>query len=92
MNKIYLAFVGNENCTYGKPHPTTGHYNKYGKLISFDSKKERDKFCEKWDNKFNAYPIATNKKEAKSRFCAGMTQEAFEEYTNYCESQEDLNY
>lgn len=80
MIKQYLAFVGNKDCTFGKPHPVTGHFNKYGKLVSFRSKKERDEFCNKWNSIYNSYPVATNKKEAKSLYCAGMTQDQFDEY------------
>ena len=80
MAKQYLAFVGNKNCTFGKPHHVTGRFNKYGKLVSFESKKERDEFCNKWNLRYNSYPVATNKKEAKGLYCAGMTQDQFDEY------------
>lgn len=82
MIKQYLAFVGNKSCTFGKPHPVTGRFNKYGHIACFDSKKKRDEFCNKWDSQYNSYPVATNKKEAKSLYCAGMTQAQFDEYIN----------
>ena len=49
---------------------------------TFDSKKERDEFCDSWNSQHQCYPIATNKKEAKSLFCAGMTQDQFNEYVD----------
>ena len=74
----YLAFVGSP-ATYGTPHPRTGRYNYHGKLFLFNSKKERDEFCDNFDHQFNAYPYAIGKREAKSKCFAGMSQQAFEE-------------
>lgn len=92
MSKQYLAFVGNKNCTYGKPHPATGRFNKYGKLVSFDSKKERDEFCDNWDSQYQCYPVATNRKEAKSLFCAGMSQDQFDEYLYIIENERHFSH
>lgn len=76
----FLAFVGQVNTTFGAAHKRTGKHNVLGKLVSFSSKKERDDYCSIWDHTYNAYPVPTNKKEAKSKYFAGCTQEEFDDY------------
>ena len=75
MLELKIALMGN-------PHPVTGRFNKYGSLVAFASKKERDEFCNSWDSRYQCYPIATNRKEAKSLYYAGMTPDQFDEYGN----------
>ena len=77
MKKLFLAWVG-QNATTGAPNPLTGRMNKYGTLHVFSSQKLRDKFCDQYDYSFNCYPVPTNKKEAKSLYCAGQSQYNFD--------------
>ena len=77
--KNYLAWLGN-NATYGNPHPVTGRLSMYGELYAFDSKADRDQFCNTYSNRYNAYPAATNRQQAKAKYCAGMTQQNFDDY------------
>lgn len=78
MKRHYYAFVGSP-ATYGMPHPTTGRLNAHGKLFCFDTKKERDEFCDDFNHEFNQYPRPTNKKEAKVLYFGGMSNNQFEE-------------
>jgi len=73
----YMAWVG-QNATTGQPHPITGRMSKWGDLYIFKSKKSRDEFCGKWDNINNVYPVPTNRKEAKVKYFAGMTQHKYD--------------
>ena len=85
MKKLFLAWVG-QNATTGAPNTHTGRMNKYGTLHVFSSKKLRDKFCDQYDYRFNCYPVPTNKKEAKSKYCAGQSKYNFDQdlkCTNY---------
>lgn len=90
MKKLYLAWLGQKNCTTGQPHPKTGCMSKYGTLYLFSNKKARDEFCEQYSYIHNAYPVATNKKEAKSKYCAGETQQFFAETLKYAEYSDGL--
>lgn len=76
--KKYLAWIG-QNATTGTPHPQTGRLSMYGDLVVFYSKQERDSFCNEYNYLHDCYPVPTNMKEAKSKYCAGMTQVAFED-------------
>jgi len=78
MKKLFLAWVG-QNATTGTPNHHTGRMNKYGTLHVFSSKKLRDKFCDQYDHSFNCYPVPTNRKEAKSKYCAGQSQYNFDQ-------------
>ena len=78
MKKLFLAWSGNVNCSTGYPHPKTGRMSKYGSISVFYTAKERDDFCNIYNNIYNMYPIATNKKDAKNRFFAGQSQEDFD--------------
>ena len=78
----FLAWVGSR-ATYGKPHEKTGKLDMYGELYSFDSRKERDLFCDQFNHRFNCYPIPTNKKQVKTLFFAGHTQAQFENHLKY---------
>ena len=73
----YLAWIGNINCTYGTPHKTTGRYDKHGELKLFKTKAERDLYCDQYSHRYNAYPVKTNKQEAKRKYFAGCTQAQF---------------
>lgn len=86
-SKSYLAWVG-QNATTGQPHPITGNYSMYGWLHWFPTKKERDEFVDNFYNHNNPseYAVATNKKEAKAKYFAGMTQVVYDEYVEHCES------
>lgn len=77
--KYYYAWVGS-NATTGQPHRVTGRYNRWGELRAFSTKGERDKFCDTYHPRYNAYPVPTNKREAKSAYFAGCTQLEFDEY------------
>lgn len=74
----YLAWVG-QNATWGTPHPVTGRYSMFGDLHAFETKKERDQFCDEWNHRHNTYPVPTNRKEAKARYFAGVSQATFNE-------------
>lgn len=76
----YYAFVGYPKTTTGQANKKTGFMSCYGDLKVFDTKKERDEFCNEFNHRFNNYPQATNKKDAKSKYFAGMTCKEFEEY------------
>lgn len=77
--KTYLAFLGQLNTTFGKPHPVTGRFDIYGGLYEFRTKKDRDDFCDVYNHDMGSYPVATNKKKAKSLYFAGCTQEQFDD-------------
>lgn len=77
--KKYLSWTGNK-ATCGTPHPHTGHYNMFGELHVFETKKERDEYCETFNVKYNNYPVPTNKKEAKGKYFAGYSQKTFDDY------------
>lgn len=77
MKKLFMAWVG-QNATTGAANLLTGRMSKYGTLHVFSSKKLRDKFCDQYDYSFNCYPVPTNKKEAKSLYCAGQSQYNFD--------------
>lgn len=79
-----MGWVGS-NATYGIPHPQTGLCSVWGELYIFRTKKERDQFCDTWCNRYNSYPVPTNKKEAKSKYFAGLSKFA---YDNMIDSQE----
>lgn len=89
MKKLFLAWVG-QNATTGQPHPLTGRMNKYGTLHIFSSKKLRDKFCDQWSNIHNAYPVPTDRKEAKSKYCAGQSQYNFDQDLLCTDYSDDL--
>ena len=74
---IYMAWVG-QNATTGNPHPVTGRLSVRGDLYIFKSKKNRDEFCDKWNKIYNTYPVPTNRKEAKAKYFAGMTQHEYD--------------
>lgn len=75
----FLAWVG-DNASLGNPHPITGRCCCNGDLLVFSSEKERKAACEVFDYKYNRYPVPTNRKEAKSYYCAGMSQRNFGEW------------
>jgi len=76
----YYAFNGQSNTTTGQPNKLTGLYSRHGDLVLFKTKKDRDKYCNTLNIRFNNYPQTTNKQEAKSKYFAGMTQRQFDEY------------
>lgn len=82
--KKYLAWIG-QNATTGTPHPQTGRLSMCGELIQFDTKVNRDDFVDNFHCTYNPSKIAakTNKQEAKSKYFAGMTQWAFDDYLYY---------
>ncbi len=82
MKKLFLAWVG-DNATMGYPHKITGRHNMHGELRHFYSKKERDRFCEQWSNKYNSYPVPTTKAKAKANYFAVYTKIEFEEHLKY---------
>ena len=53
MTKSYFAFVGS-NATTGNANIRTGRFNKWGKMYHFNSKKDRDDFCDTYNNQLNA--------------------------------------
>ncbi len=55
----------------------------HGELRHFYSKKERDEFCGKWDNRYNSYPAPITKAKAKAIYFAGYTKVEFEEHLKY---------
>ena len=75
--KHYLAFVGTP-ASYGTPNPRTGAYSFYGSLFCFNTKKERDEFCDTFHHGFNAYPKPCNQKTARQYFM-GMPLEQYKE-------------
>ena len=77
MKRLYLAFVGDKNCSTGTPNKTSGRMSRYGTIKVFQSKQKRDQFCDQYNQKFNMYPIACNKKSAWSKFCAGQSYNDF---------------
>ena len=77
---MFLAWLGNINTTYGTPHKTTGLHDKYGELYLFKTAKERRLFCNQYSYKYNAYPVITNKQQAKAKYFAGCTQAQFNDY------------
>ena len=79
--KTWLAFCGS-NATYGTPNPRTGRHSQHGYMKAFDSKKERDEFCDVFSNEFCSYPTPTNKQKAKSMYFAGMTHQQYDEVLN----------
>lgn len=83
----YLAWIGNKT-TWGTPHPNTGRCNMFGELYTFETKKERDEYCNTYNVKYNTYPVPTNKKEAKAKYFAGYSQKTFDDYIEYIESIE----
>jgi len=78
--KKYYAFNGQSNTTSGQPNRLTGRCSSYGDLVLFKTKKDRDNYCDTFNYRFKNYPQATNKKEAKAKYFAGMTQNQFDEY------------
>ena len=78
MKRYYYAFVGGF-ATYGTPHPRTGRLSVYGKLFCFNSKRERNEFCDTFNTEFNQYPHPTNKKEAKVLYFGGICKQSFED-------------
>lgn len=73
----YLAWVG-QNATTGTPNPTTGRMSLWGDLHAFNTKAERDEFCDKWNDRHNTYPVKTNRKDARQYFL-GMTMASYNE-------------
>jgi len=84
VKRVFLAWVG-DNATIGSPHPVTGCYSCNGDLLVFRSEKERKEACDVFDYRYNKYPVPTNRKEAKSLYCAGMSQASFEEWLDNME-------
>ena len=77
MKKLYLAFVGDKNCSTGTPNKVSCRMSRYGTVKVFQSKQKRDQFCDKYNHTFNMYPIACNRKSAWSKFCAGQSYNDF---------------
>ena len=90
MKRLYLAFVGDKNCSTGEPNKKSGRMSRYGIIKIFQSKIKRDQFCDQYNHKFNMYPIACNKKSAWSQFCAGQSYNDFLYYifrTDYSDDE-----
>lgn len=81
-NRNYLAWIGS-NATTGTPHPITGRYNRWGDAYCFNSRKERDTFCDTFNQTYNCYPVAITQRQLKSVYCAGMTQRQFDDWYRY---------
>ena len=79
LNVCFLVWVGC-GAAIGNPHPITGCHDCNGDLLAFASEKERKEACDTFDYKYNKYPVPTNRKEAKSLYCAGMSQASFDEW------------
>lgn len=60
----------------------------FGDLHIFKTKKERDEYCDIYNVRYNTYPVPTNKKEAKAKYFAGCSQQAFDEYIESIELDE----
>ena len=76
----YLAWVG-QNAITGTPNRITGYYSKWGKLYAFSTRKERDDFCDTYDNIHNCYPRKTNRKDARQYFL-GMSVRDYKDYVD----------
>lgn len=90
MKRLYLAFVGDRNCSTGTPNKISGRMSRYGTIKVFQSKKKRDQFCDQYNHAHNMYPIACNKRSAWSQFCAGQSYNDFLydiERTDYSDSE-----
>ena len=87
---LYLAFIG-QNASTGTPHPLTGGMNMYGDLANFSTKSDRDLFvAEYYDiNNPSVFVEKTNKQDAKSKYCAGMSQYFYEQYIDEVECRTD---
>lgn len=77
----YLAWVG-QNATTGNPNRITGYCSKWGELHAFNTRKERDDFCDTYNNRHNCYPQKTNRKDARQYFL-GMTVRDYNEHVEY---------
>lgn len=85
---MFYVFIGQANVTYGTPHKITGRHDIHGDLKAFKTKKDRDCFYDNYysnDGFMNCYK--TNKREAKSKFFAGMTQLQFEDHLKYIDNR-----
>ena len=92
-NKNYYTFLG-QNATTGAPHPITGRLSMYGDLIAFSSMKKRDHFVAEYYDQCNPSKTATktNKHNAKSDYCAGMSKYNYDEYLKYVDLAVDEHY
>ena len=90
--RFYYAFTGQLKTITGRPHLKTGKHNVYGEITQFSSLKRRNDFCKEFNTQYQAYPVATNRQDAKRKYFAGYTQEQFEEEIAYCEHVFDYRY
>jgi hypothetical protein len=77
---MYLAFVGEKAIT-GVKNPRSGRRSRVGNLKAFSTRKLRDEYYKSYRS-YNPslHCWKTNPSQAKSRFCAGWTQDFYNEF------------
>lgn len=92
-SKYFYCFVGQTNTTWGKPHTATDRYDIWGDLVAFTSRAKRDRFYNEYysSNGFESVH-KTNKRDAKSKYFAGMSQLRFDDHMGYVDMQADEKY